>query len=224
MPKLPTKLIDAGAWLKGCNKSWMYYNTASYIIRNAPTAEVYGQWILTKERSPAVSDEYIVMIAGASKPTSLYYDADEGVWYSESEEGEVTYCVTKWMPLPEPPDRETEEILQPCDDPKATVFRGSTSASAAEEEGKKPNVCYCKGCGAEIVWVAMQSGKRMPCDAALLRCRADDASKKTFVLPSGTVMRGVEAPDGVADFMAHRSHFETCPKAEDFKRRKGEGK
>lgn len=100
MPKMPTKLIDAGEWLKHCNKSWMYYNLAKHIIDREPTAEVYGQWIAMEERPPAVSDEYIVMIAGAKKSTCLYYDADEGVWFDESGSGEHIFCVTKWMPLP----------------------------------------------------------------------------------------------------------------------------
>ena len=106
MPKMPTKLIDAGAWLKGLNDSWMYANLAKKIIREAPTAEVYGQWISMEERPPAVSDEYIVMIAGAKKSTCLYYDRDEGVWFDESGSGEHVFCVTKWMPLP--PAEEVE--------------------------------------------------------------------------------------------------------------------
>ena len=99
MPKMPTKLVDAGEWLKSCNKSWMYYNIAKYVVDHAPTAQVYGQWISMEERPPAVSDEYIVMIQGAKKSTCLCYDAEEGVWFDEREE-ETTYRVTKWMPLP----------------------------------------------------------------------------------------------------------------------------
>lgn len=106
MQKMPKKLVDAGEWLKQCSSSWMYYNTAKAIIDRAPTAQVYGQWISVQERPPAVSDEYIVMIAGADKSTCLYYDADEEVWFDEREE-ETTYRVTKWMPLP--PVREVSE-------------------------------------------------------------------------------------------------------------------
>ena len=99
MTKMPTKLVDAGAWLKGLNDGWMYANLARKIISEAPTAEIYGQWISMEERPPAVSDEYIVMIEGAEKSTCLYYDAEEGVWFDEREE-ENTYRVVKWMPLP----------------------------------------------------------------------------------------------------------------------------
>lgn len=107
MTKMPTKLIDAGEWLKHCNQSWMYYNLAKHIIDREPTAEVYGQWISMEERPPAVSDEYIVMIEGAEKSTCLYYDANGGVWFCEGDEEEITYHVTKWMPLP-PTGEESE--------------------------------------------------------------------------------------------------------------------
>ena len=99
MTKMPIKLVDVGEFLRVSNKSWMYFNTAKYIVDHAPTAEVYGQWISMEERPPAVSDEYIVQIAGAIKATCLYYDADEGVWFDDRE-GEIVYRVTKWMPLP----------------------------------------------------------------------------------------------------------------------------
>ena len=34
------KLIDAEAWLKQCNQSWMHYNLAKLIIAKAPCYEV----------------------------------------------------------------------------------------------------------------------------------------------------------------------------------------
>ena len=105
MTKMPKKLVDAGAWLKGLNDSWMYANLAKKIIREAPSAEVYGQWISMEERPPAVSGEYIVVIEGAEKSTCLHYDTNGGVWFCEGDE-ENTYCVTKWMPLP--PAEEVE--------------------------------------------------------------------------------------------------------------------
>ena len=65
-----------------------------------------NKWIDAKACPPTVSDEYIVVIAGAKKSTCLYYDADEGVWFDESGSGEHVFCVTKWMPLP--PAEEVE--------------------------------------------------------------------------------------------------------------------
>ncbi len=43
--------------------------------------------------------EYIVMLYGATKPTTLWYTGD-GVWYDPYTE--QTYLVTAWHPLPEP--------------------------------------------------------------------------------------------------------------------------
>ncbi len=43
--------------------------------------------------------EYIVMLYGAAKPTTLWYTGD-GVWYDPY--SEQTYLVTAWRPLPEP--------------------------------------------------------------------------------------------------------------------------
>ena len=108
MTKMPIKLVDVGEFLRASNKSWMYFNTAKYIVDHAPTAEVYGQWIAMQERPPAVSDEYIAQIAGAQKATCLYYDADEGVWFDESGSGEHIFRVTKWMPLPPTGEEENE--------------------------------------------------------------------------------------------------------------------
>ncbi|MBQ9779045.1 MAG: hypothetical protein IJW22_09015, partial [Clostridia bacterium] len=78
-------------------------------VENAPTAEVYGQWISMKERPPAVSDEYIVVIEGAERSTCLYYDTNGGVWFCEGDE-ENTYRVAKWMPLPPAEEVEGDEL------------------------------------------------------------------------------------------------------------------
>ncbi len=86
---------------------------------------------------------------------------------------------------------------------------------------KKPNDCKCRACGAVIVWVTMRSGKKMPCDAELLHAVEEKDAKTSFVLPGGIIKRGVVGrhPDGTADFVGYRSHFETCPKAEEFRRK-----
>lgn len=55
---------------------------------------------------PLVSDEYIVMIAYAEKPTVLSYDAEDKVFFEEriDIEGDVTYKVTHWAEMPEGPN------------------------------------------------------------------------------------------------------------------------
>ena len=203
------KYIDATAWLEQCNRSWMNYNLAKKIIAEAPAAPVFGQWIDAQKQPPAEADEYIVMIAGACSPTVLYYTENEdgeGEWYTETEDSTNFYKVTHWMALPEAPGEDTRTVGDAC------PYKG----------GEKPNVCKCRSCGAEIVWVTMQgSGKKMPCDAELIHAVEDKDSKTSFVLPGGIVKQGRAGrhPNGEADFVGYRSHFETCPDADRFRRK-----
>ena len=97
------KLIDAGAWLQKVNPSWMYMSLARKIIREAPAAEIFGQWINAQEQLPGKSDEYIVMIAGAEQPSVLWYDTEEKTFFEETVEETIYYRVTHWMALPDPP-------------------------------------------------------------------------------------------------------------------------
>ena len=203
------KYIDVQAWLRQCNTSYMNYNLARKIINEAPVAEVFGQWIDATEQPPTEPDEYIVMIAGAAGSTVLHFDIDDegsGVWFQEVEDSTNFYKVTHWMALPEGPKKKREEQAPPL------------------REGKKPNVCKCRSCGAEIVFVMMKSGAKMPCDAELIHAVKDDTAKTSFVLPGGIVRRGREGrhPNGEADFVGYRSHFETCPQADWFRKR-GQG-
>ena len=216
-------LIDAEAWLEQCNPSWMYTDLAKKIIAAAPRVEL-PCWVDAAEELPTEPDEYIVMIAGAEKPTVLHFDVDDeknGVWFEEVEDSTNFYKVTHWRELPEKPGEE-RTVVPMGGTNKATRPTSSTASgppSPTGEGGKKPNVCKCRSCGAEVVFVTMQSGARMPCDATLIRCREDKSAKTSFVTPNGIVMRGVEAPDGVADFWGYRSHFETCPRADQFRKR-----
>lgn len=75
---------------------------------DAPDTNV-GKWIPTSERLPNEEDfvkaycrnhycaEFIVMIEGASRPTTLYYK--NGIWADEINNH---YRVVAWKPLPEP--------------------------------------------------------------------------------------------------------------------------
>lgn len=205
------KYIDAAAWLERCSKSWMNYNLAKKIINEAPAAPVFGQWI-PAEQPPERADEYIVMIDGAVAPTVLFYDVDDegaGVWFEEVVDSTNFYSVTHWMALPAAPG-------------ECGVQKEERRGQNVERE--KPNVCQCRSCGAEIVFVTMQSGAKMPCDAELIHAVKDDTAKTSFVLPGGIVKRGREGrhPNGEADFVGYRSHFETCPQADRFRKR-GQG-
>jgi hypothetical protein len=55
----------------------------------------------------------------------------------------------------------------------------------------------CKGCGAEIEWMFTENGHKMPVNKPML----------TVITKDGKVIQGQE------------SHFASCPKADDFRRR-----
>ncbi len=59
----------------------------------------------------------------------------------------------------------------------------------------------CRSCGADIYWVTMMTGKKMPIDRASER-------------------RIVDTGYGWKVDIAYRSHFETCPKADQHRRRR----
>ena len=59
-----------------------------------------GEWISVKDRLPDDPTEYIVMISGATIPTTLLFNGVE--WYDFRED--EFYPVTHWMPLPLPPE------------------------------------------------------------------------------------------------------------------------
>jgi hypothetical protein len=72
-----------------------------------------------------------------------------------------------------------------------------------------PMANKCRGCGADIIWVTTDRGRTMPLDAK---------PEKRFVI------------DVFIDGKAHRaelvdtyiSHFATCPRADEFRKKGGE--
>lgn len=74
----------------------------------------------------------------------------------------------------------------------------------------------CKSCGAEIIWLVMESGKKMPCDAQKIPCRENVNGKYILVLPSGKLIRADIDLD--SDVYGYTSHFATCPAANDFRK------
>ncbi len=93
------KLIDKGICLVDIND----FNVELHKIIDKMPAAAAIEWCDIKYELPLVSDEYIVMIEGADKPTVLNYDADECVWYEEKDGEEIFYRVTHWAELPEAP-------------------------------------------------------------------------------------------------------------------------
>lgn len=79
----------------------------------------------------------------------------------------------------------------------------------------------CKGCGAEIIWIPMQSGKKMPCDPALIQFWWEPEGPETFITQEGETVRG--SRDGDAEEMTdlgYIPHFVTCPKADEFRKKR----
>ena len=60
----------------------------------------------------------------------------------------------------------------------------------------------CRSCGAEIIWVKMESGKAMPLD------------KKEIVL-----FRPVREGIAPIQVKGHQSHFATCPNADKHRKK-----
>lgn len=97
--KLFKKLIDQGIYLVDINE----FNKELHRILDKMPAAAAVEWCDGNVESPLVSDEYIVKIMYADKPTVLNYDADEDVWYTEYDGEEICYRVTHWAELPEAP-------------------------------------------------------------------------------------------------------------------------
>ena len=62
----------------------------------------------------------------------------------------------------------------------------------------------CRSCGAPIIWVRMETGRRMPVDADSLT---------TVLVVSGDRTKGAMRTAGT-------SHFSTCPQADEHRRGK----
>lgn len=140
---------------------------------------------------------------------------DAEAWLAQCNQSWMNYNLAKLI-IEKAPCYEVEEEL-------LTPFEGSERATderGKDTEGAKG--CWCRACGEQIVFVTMRSGAKMPCDAELIHAVADDKAKTSFVLPGGIIKRGTigRHPDGMADFVGYRSHFETCPKAGEFRRQK----
>ena len=86
---------------------------ADYLLDSGVTVQ---EWISVKDGVPKYTEEemeryrffgdtffpeFNVMILGAIRPTTLYYDGER--WYDEESR---CYCVTHWQPMPQPPKGE----------------------------------------------------------------------------------------------------------------------
>ena len=80
----------------------------------------------------------------------------------------------------------------------------------------------CSGCGAEIVWIKTAAGKTMPCDPMPKRYwQKDKASGKVVTVRGNVISCEFEGDPDTMSGLGYISHFSTCPKAGEFRRKKG---
>ena len=78
----------------------------------------------------------------------------------------------------------------------------------------------CRSCGAEIVWIKMASGKKMPCDASPVTYWAKMGGTEKIVTPNGEVVScELQGDHADATGIGYISHFSTCPNAAKHRRR-----
>lgn len=81
---------------------------------------------------------------------------------------------------------------------------------------------FCRGCGAEIIWVKTPQRKRMPIDAEPVWVKLVPHGH-TFVRKDGSFVFGERAGDADDDpdsnfIQAHESHYATCPVGGTFRK------
>jgi len=78
----------------------------------------------------------------------------------------------------------------------------------------------CKACGAPIVWIEMESGKKMPCDAEQVVYWQDKQGEATIITPNGETIRATLIPQATDPTgIGYIPHWATCPHATHFKRK-----
>ena len=79
----------------------------------------------------------------------------------------------------------------------------------------------CSGCGRQIIWLKTSSGKNMPCDSAMVNYQIVAGGKERIVTPDGRVVAGITGVDAEqADGRGYISHFATCTRSNNFRRRR----
>lgn len=77
----------------------------------------------------------------------------------------------------------------------------------------------CKSCGAEILWIKMQSGKAMPVDPKQVMYWKKQKGSEKVVTPNGEVVSCELVGDlQNATGIGYVSHFSTCPFAGQHRR------
>ena len=78
----------------------------------------------------------------------------------------------------------------------------------------------CRGCGAPIIWIKTERGKSMPCDPEQVTYWQARSGSQKIVTPNGEVVSAELSGElNNATGIGYVSHFATCPKSNDFRRR-----
>jgi len=78
----------------------------------------------------------------------------------------------------------------------------------------------CRGCGKPLCWIKTAAGKSMPCDPEQVRYWQKQGGSKKIVTPHGEVVSAeTEGELENVTGIGYISHFATCPRSGDFKRR-----
>lgn len=96
---------------------------------------------------------------------------------------------------------------------------------AAAGERSLVMISVCRGCGKLIDWIRTNGGKKMPVDMDPVPFVADRNGTEFFVRRDGSVTAGrrAEGKDTRAE-TGYTSHFATCPKADDFRKKEARQK
>ena len=79
----------------------------------------------------------------------------------------------------------------------------------------------CRGCGQEITWIKMKTGKSMPVDPERIMYWDDENGKDVLVTLDGeTVTCSLTGDINKATGYGYVSHFATCPASNNFRRRR----
>ena len=82
----------------------------------------------------------------------------------------------------------------------------------------------CRGCGAEVLWIRMQTTRRkMPVDAEPVWIRKETGGD-SFITKNGLIIFGKKVGDAFDDpdtelIECYESHFATCPVGGQFRNR-----
>ena len=81
----------------------------------------------------------------------------------------------------------------------------------------------CRGCGQEIRWIRTAAGKSMPCNPEPVTYWAGSAYRERIVTPNGEVTAcKLTGNPQEATGIGYTPHWATCPKWENFKKKKGD--